>query len=452
MRPLAQFAVLLAGLASAPAYAWTDHDLITRQALEDVPLMQTSVAAEPAEHFLASDPAQLAKVLDGEEAWARANLPGYPVRPDALRFDEHVDRAHAVRRFLLAIRVNPEARLRLFVQDLPGITPISQSKLPWTDVTTRRSETIASELSFSAVPPGAYLTVIDVIGTASDEPDYGLDIGLWDDNSTGAGHAYGFGLQPFGNPKLDVSTQAPFHMGFFHESWLLDHAAPYLKRALPEYRVHLYQTLASYAFKSGHPYWGWRFSGWALHYVEDLTQPYHTRALPGVGSVHILFASALDLIGIHGPKTDAIQLVSNRHLELENYEYHRLHDAMLNHDQQDALLAALANAKCDAPYGPWTNASLRNEVSLTASQKAEKIDAMLVSALPEQLVSDPRFVFTETGENVPNIAQIMQAAPPLPRRKFEAEMADVMCQVGAQTRRFVRSLPVYAPPPPQGES
>jgi hypothetical protein len=426
-------------LATGVAAAWTDHDMLSRQSLAGLPQMQRVVVAEPIEGFLMSDPAKLAALLDAEERWAREHLANYPPRPDALRLPEHVSRDRVLERFLEATRINPNVRLKLFVQDLPGIDAVSQSKIAWTEVTPLRSETMAKEISFSALLPGNPVTVLDVVGTASDEPDYGLDIGLWADNTTGVGQAYGFGRQPFGNPKLENSTQAPFHMGFFHESWLMTHAAPYLAGTLPEYRVHLYQTLADFAFRTGHPYWGWRFAGWSLHYVQDLTQPYHAKALPGVGPVHVILASAADLLGIHGPKNAAVQLVSNRHLVLENYEYHRIRSAMAAHRDSDTFISALNNSQCDRNYGPWREDSLRTEVSLEANRSADQLDATLADAVPAHLVSDPHFAFTESDPNVPNLEQVMLAASTTKREELDAAVAAIMCHVGAQTRRFVSS-------------
>ena len=94
------------------------------------------------------------------------------------------------------------------------------------------------------------------------------------------GARYGFGTQPFGDARFEYSSQAPFHIGYYHESALIYRAAPFLARTYPEMRVQQYLGLARFAFESGHDYWGYRFLGWALHYVQDLTQPYHSKALP----------------------------------------------------------------------------------------------------------------------------------------------------------------------------
>ena len=77
-----------------------------------------------------------------------------------------------------------------------------------------------------------------VVATAADEPDYGLDINLWEDSPSDWGKVYGFGNLPFGNPALNYSTQAPFHMGFFHEAKVIYLAAPFIKKTFPLLRVH----------------------------------------------------------------------------------------------------------------------------------------------------------------------------------------------------------------------
>lgn len=45
-------------------------------------------------------------------------------------------------------------------------------------------------------------------------------------------------------------------------------------------RAQIYFDLSLRAYKLGEPYWAWNFLGCALHYLEDLHQPYHTVQLP----------------------------------------------------------------------------------------------------------------------------------------------------------------------------
>lgn len=44
-------------------------------------------------------------------------------------------------------------------------------------------------------------------------------------------------------------------------------------------RAQIYFDLAVRAYRLGEPYWGWNFLGIGLHYIEDLSQPYHAAQL-----------------------------------------------------------------------------------------------------------------------------------------------------------------------------
>ena len=77
-------ASLLAGAASRLEQPCPAH----LAALSVMPEMtgRAPVRVESLASFLAADPAGLAEVLRAEEAWARANVPSYPPRPDSLAF------------------------------------------------------------------------------------------------------------------------------------------------------------------------------------------------------------------------------------------------------------------------------------------------------------------------------------------------------------------------------
>jgi hypothetical protein len=210
---------------------------------------------------------------------------------------------------------------------------------------------------------------------------------LYVDNGTSFGAVYGFGSQPFGNPNLDYSSQAPFHMGFYHLDWLTRRVESDLLRTLPAWRIHLYQSLAALAFETGHDYWGWRFMGWALHYIGDLTQPYHADPLPGVSLM-----SSIWLV-IQGKTADAIQLVSNRHGVLESYQLQRTKNAQSAMAWQGPLMAALSfdDAAC-LRSGP-------DIMALTADSKAlgDHLDHTLAQQAPPRFVDDATFEWVGSG-------------------------------------------------------
>jgi hypothetical protein len=442
--PIGVFAILLA--LAAPALAWSNHALCTWPALAGLPRVAQAapVAAERLEDFLAAEGRALAGLLDDEERWARANVPTYPARPDALAF--RVDAATPAelrRRFIAALRINPEVRSTLYVQVPPGQSAGSRRVLAEAEVTTlKRSETTRSN-TYVEVEPGEAVAVLDVVATASDEPDHGFDIGVWEDSGTAYGREYGFGKQPFGaNPQVEFASQAPLHVGFFHEAAIIYKAGPFLKRTYPEYRIHLFQTLAAHALRSGHSYWGWRFAGWALHYIQDLTQPYHARVLPGRSVAGMLWINTLYLAGWKGPREDAVTLVTNRHLALENYQLHRVRRAYLRGDTNDATLKALRDAGRD-PSGPYTATSPREAITRESSAYADALDDLLAKNLPRKYTSDPHYVLGETEPGVDLLAVVASAGP-----AGEAAVTDALVRLlgnfGTYTRAFVRALPASA--------
>jgi len=438
--------VVAASLLAFAAHAWSNHALCTWPALSVMPELTSRepVKVESLASFLAADPAGLARVLQEEEAWARAHVPSYPPRPEPLAFrPETAPAPELVARFLAAVRVNPGSRLALYLQLPPGQAAGNRPTLAEADVTAMKTDEAAKLNTFVALREGDFVSVLDVIASATDEPDYGLDFGLWQDNGTAHGVVYGFGKQPFGNPAVEWSSQGPLHLGYFHEAAIVYKAAPFLKRAYPEYRIHLWQSLASFALRSGHPYWGWRFAGWGLHYLQDLTQPYHARVLPGVGVTRMMWINALDVVGMHGPKERVIQLVTNRHFALENFERRWMRAAWLNQPDTDVGIKALRDTTLDVttPYGvDWP----RRVVSAKSNAASDAIDEALVTWFQPKYTSDPKYVFGVTQTGVDTYAELGSASP-VARDALMRAIAPLLGHLGMTSRAFVRSLIVVAP-------
>ncbi len=427
--------------AAGPVAAWVNHTLGAWPALAAMPEINAAPAirVESLDAFLAAEGRGLEQLLQREEAWARANVPLYPPRPGALTFTPGGTPAELRQRFVAALRINPGMKLNLFVQVPPGESASGKATLPWTEVTTRRRASAAQEGVFLQLREGDRVALLDVVATATDEPDYGMDIGLWDDNGTAYGKAYGFGKQPFGNPALEFASQAPFHMGFFHETDLVYKAAGFLRRTYPEYRIHLWQSLAAYALQTAHPYWGWRFAGWGLHYIEDLTQPYHASVLPGVGAPRLLWINTLDLLGLHEPKKQAITLVSNRHLSLENYQYHRMRNAYVRHDSSDALVRAVKDTSADAGRTSLTDDAAREVISRESNALAGATDRVVEQSLPRKYVSDPAYILGETEPEL-DLYDVLNKSPPPAREAMTGMAAGLLTNFGAHSRAFVRTL------------
>lgn len=441
MKRIAAALGCLLGLCTGAAWAWGNHTLPTYRALEKMPevAQAANVPAEPLEAFLKAEEKTIEALLASQEAWAIANLENYPVRPAALAFVVKAGRTDDARRndFLSALRVAPNSRFALFIQPDPRTAVGPGPRLPSEAVTTLPMLGNASQ-KFQPLKPGDLVSPLAVVATASDEPDYGLDINLWDDSPSEWGKRYGFGKQPFGNPVLPFSTQAPFHMGFMHESPVLYAAAPFIKRTFPRLRSYQYSTLASLAFRTGHPYWGWRFTGLSMHYLQDLTQPYHSSLAPGESTLKLLAANALAMVGMESMKNDMIVLLSNRHLALEKYQSEVLYNSAIAKQDTPMDLALRRNDK-DASYPEWNERYLRDVVSAQAASYGPRLVQTIVSAMPVGFVSNPAFDFGAQEEGITLVKELANANADS-RASLDTLVAELLGNFGAHSRNAVRGI------------
>ena len=433
---------LLCALHVSSAWAWGNHTLGAYRALEAMPEVATAapVQAEPLEAFLKAQEHALQALLASQEVWAAANLEGYPARPKALEFSANPERSDAQRRlaFTHALRIAPNSKFALYVQPDPRNRAYSGApSLPHSAINTLPESSNATQ-RFIALKAGDWVTPLAVLASASDEPDYGLDINLWEDSPSEWGKRYGFGKLPFGNPSLSYSTQAPFHMGFMHESKVLYMAAPFIKRTFPQLRTYQYATLAAMAFRTGHPYWGWRFTGLALHYLQDLTQPYHASLAPGHSVVKLLAVNSMAMIGVESFKNDMIVLLSNRHLALEKYQTELLHDAAIK-QQDTGLTKALRDSAQDAGYPAWHEHYLRDVVAAEAAAGGSRLVQTLLATLPAKYVSDPSFDF---GVHEDRITMVKELASTDTSKltQLDQTLAELLGHFGAHSRKAVLGI------------
>ncbi len=420
--------------------AWSEHPLITYPVLAAMPGVADGreVRVESIDAFLVAEGEKIEKLLAEEEAWAKKNLVWYPPLPESLLFKASGSPDGLRERFCRAIRINPRVKFPLYLQLLPGNPSGERQALQPAEISFLTDLSDWKETRFVSLKEGDSATPLDVAVSATDEPDLlGLDIGLFEDNATEFGKRYGFGLQPFGNPNLEYGSQAPFHMGFYHESDIMYLFAGFLKKCLPEARIHLYKGLARLAFESGHFYWGWRFTGLGLHYLADLAQPYHATVLPGVSTAYALWINTIDMAGVHGPKADAIQLVSNRHTALEKFAQIYLQRAYQKGESAHPLLAALRSAPDGTPYDDGVP---RNVVSRLAHDKAEQTDEILEEAMPKKFVSDPRFELGSSAERMQIVERAADERGQAAIDRLTLLLRELLTPFATQGRGYVRAV------------
>lgn len=445
-------AALLALGAASPALAWSNHALASYRAFEVLPEVAQAkpVTAEPLEDFLRAQATPIEALLASEDAWAQAHIAHYPPLPAPLRFDAQVARQgpEALRKaFLTALRISPESRFALYVQPDPWA--------PAPDPATRLEHDAVSALPardkdggghvFVRLRAGEAVAPLAVLASASDEPDYGLDLNLWEDSPSEWGPAYGFGKIPFGNPNLSFSTQAPFHMGYHHESPVIYMAAGFLKRTYPLLRIHQYESLSRLAFRTGHPYWGWRFAGLALHYLQDLTQPYHASLAPGFSAARLIGINLLATLGMPGAKNDMVILLSNRHFVLERYESQMIQTAAQTR-QSGPVEQALRDTRTDADYPAWADTYPRDTVARQAHGLGNQVTDQMLASVPMGYVNDPGFDFGVQAGRIDLMAEVARQGD-TPRATLESTIATLMRNYGAHSRNMLRGILGETTPP-----
>lgn len=436
------FSAAVLALAAGQVLAWGNHALPSYRALEQLPelVKAAPVKVEALESFLKAEEKTIEALLASQEAWAIANIENYPKRPEALAFIANPKRSDEARRlaFLMALRVAPNSKLALFYQPDPAKPfPTGAAAATYADVNTL-PEPAHHNYRFVALKPGDTVAPLQVVATASDEPDYGLDINCWSDSPSDWGKVYNFGNLPFGNPALNYSTQAPFHMGFYHESEILYTAAPFIKRTYPLLRSYQYWSLAALAFRTGHPYWGWRFAGLSLHYIQDLAQPYHARLAPGVSTLKLLGTNILAMAGMTSLKDDTIVLLSNRHLVVDKYQNEMVYAGSLD-PQVDVIEKSLADSSKDDSYPAWNDRYVRDVVAKQSSDYGARISDIIAESVPAKYVNDPKFDFG-TQEASIALIDVLSKEDAQARAKLDSAIAELLAHFGAHTRNEIRSI------------
>ncbi len=397
---------LLQALQVKEAAAWSEHPLLVKPALANHPVWRyaTAVEAVTLKDFLIRTESELANFLGRQEAWSVTNLPNYKPCPEALMFRATGNPDDILERFYSAIRINPHVKVPLYLHLIPGQESFNRDPADPAAITTLANPGAMLSSRYVWVRAGEMLDPFEVLCTANDEPDYGFDLGLFEDNGTAYGKRYGFGIQPFGNPNLEYSSQAPFHMGFFHEAGILYKFGPFLRETYIDYRIFLYKALSEFAFQQGQPYWGWRFMGWGMHYMGDVSMPYHMKPLPGVSTTRMMWINLKSILGASRARDNAVQIVSNRHTVFEEFQLQVLRKAYQDSENSHPFLLALRDS---AGNGAFSYDFLINTAALQSASAAREIDRILKKNVPVRMVSDPKIEVSD----LPELEKLMELIP-----------------------------------------
>jgi hypothetical protein len=141
---------------------------------------------------------------------------------------------------------------------------------------------------------------------------------------------------------------------------------------------------------------------------------------------------------MHQAKQDAIALVSNRHLVLENYQQKRMRSDYVLHHFNDAAFMALRDQRRDAGLH-YSDRFPREVITLESYDLADEVDAALVASMPEKYVSDPSYTFgvSQTGINAYGW---IENAPKQAQDRMDAMIVRLLTDLGVYSRVFVRAM------------
>ncbi|MBE7412900.1 MAG: hypothetical protein HS129_12725 [Leptospiraceae bacterium] len=285
--------------------------------------------------------------------------------------------------FLKAARLNPSTKYMLVNRILPGSKPTL--KTVDKDLVSPYFKTYKGNfyMVFEDVT-GQDVSIRSILTTFIDEPDWNMDHKLWDFPE------YGYGTQPYGKNEGE-SSKAPFHMQFLHENLLIKKFAPNIvSGGMMLDRIELFSRLASLALQTGHEYWAYRFSAWASHYIQDLGQPYHSKASPSANWwFYIKFILSPNRAKI---QSEAETLLGNRHFAYEDFVSVALEKSYTDTNPLYQNLVKFAS-KGDSIYsGVNTPEELMNHQSTFAAEHSQTLDKAIVKAFGPKMTEDPSYV------------------------------------------------------------
>ncbi len=367
-------------MATSPVFPWAGHYAVTTAALDRPELkrfLDTAVPVEPIEAFLKAERSGVTKTLDGFYAWLQARG---SKRFKKVAFDEANP---TVENFLRAARLYPKTKFEYLHRVLPGEV-VKGPVIAFNDISPHEKleKNFATSFRKMTEPQTTHRAILS---TYSDEPDWLIDYDLW------SYPEYGYGVRPYGKAN-DPTNGAAFHMQFPHENFVIRKLVPGIDEGMSSDRMELCVRLSRLAYSTNHPYWGSRFASWAFHYVQDMSQPYHAKAVPSESfGYYVNFALSSDKAKV---VKDTTQIVSNRHLLYEDFvrgllERHYVTKETLTNQIYSALTQGDYDFADIALSG--TTEALFNKISTLSAQAAYDLDASIQSAYGTKMTGDPTY-------------------------------------------------------------
>jgi len=431
-------------LISTCSIAWDDHAMLTKPALKylsanDKSISQylnQSVKAETLQSFLEATKSTLPAKLNEIESWAKQNERGYKSLPPDLAYQPEKANCASDLEFCFrkSVRMNLDVPLPLVIYD-----PYHEYSRTHGFYTIKNAnELLPAHIplrfalsDFTKIPVNGMVKMADIISTASMQPDFGFDTYLYEDSETAFGKIYGFGMQPLGNPKEPSHSQMMFHMSSYYDDPKLLFLMPGLNQVYPEYRAYLYMQLSAFAAENNHPYWAAVFMGWGLHYIQDLTQPYHTQLSYGLDTSTVLYAFIELAKKNYQPFVEMQTVQANRHIMLESLTKHIADSYIENGKYKNIILAALENSQhAGLPSCDLRTQFLRHQMN----QNIVDYHSLLRTSIPAHYVNSPSF----RAYDFTNYTELLNEMNPDQRLRLTTGIAQALKHFGDYTKSCVK--------------
>lgn len=411
-------------LREPPAASWSTHALLTRAALKSFPWprLEDPVIVTGIEDFLQRAKPELTALI----LWYWGLLAKRAGSPS--RMERPPENVRTEADFLSVLKLHPNTTLEYVRLSSPGEVDPHSPHDP-----SRDGPPGALYLDS---PVGTAITAYQVLFTYSDEPDWGMDQDLFRLEN----HPYG--AAPFGLTD-GIGSQVPFHMAFLHESPLLMRIFPVLAKCFLPERVRVFFALAGLAFAKECDYWGWRFTAWAMHYLQDLTTPYHARPFP---PPLIPAIATLVRMGIRRSLHEKIQhILKTHHVLFEGMVHLMLNEAVKKRFDHPFLSALQSRGDPSAAFVPGSSPTELGRVIRTASETAarlaSKIDSALVALFSNRRINDTGYrTGTDLLRTNLHILTCVAQETTAPLVRFLDPTSECLAVTGEATRYVVRRL------------
>ncbi len=232
------------------------------------------------------------------------------------------------------------------------------------------------------------MTVLEILSQYSIDPDDGRDQDLFIRDAQGRPQ-YAFSDQKWFGAMQGPDSQAFRHLEktpFDWKHWESTLGLPLQSLGEATQRAEIYFQLSQLAFALEEPYWGWRFLGGSLHYLEDLHNPYHAAQISYSLAKKVMQAYVTWGWKSHGFIPTCSHVVSNSHRFFESYVFR---PGGNDHGQKAEALALLKKKDTLAMNGSVKN--LAEEVRNSSNVHFATLTQAVVSITHPTLFGPYRF-------------------------------------------------------------